>query len=185
MRCGHAFTAFVASIAVGTTTVQADQTDSRLDVLFEALRYSDTIQSARTIEGQIWEIWAQTDDDDASQLYDRGTFAMANHDLQGAVETFSELIELDPEFAEAWNKRATVYYLQGRFDESVSDIQFTLALEPRHFGALSGLGLIMMRQDRHELAIKSFEKAIEIHPHLPAAKAHIELLETMLDGRPL
>jgi len=177
--------ACVGAAMMITGGAAADQTDGRLDTLFQALRYSETIQSARTIEDEIWEIWAHTEDPKAAALYDLGTFAMANHDLQGAADAFSDLIERAPAFAEAWNKRATVYYLQGRFAESVTDIQYTLALEPRHFGALSGLGLIMMRQDRHELAIKSFEKAIEIHPHLPAAKAHIELLETMLNGRPL
>ena len=165
--------------------VLADQRDGRLDVLFAALEMSHDIQSARMIEGQIWEIWGETKDGKPAQLMEEGTFAMANRDFFGAIEKFTELTMVEPGFAEGWNKRATVYYLVGKYDESVEDIQRTLALEPRHFGALSGLGLIMMRLGRTELALKSFKSALEIHPHMPAAKAHVEMLEHKRDGEAL
>lgn len=172
-----------ACVLIGTA--QADQRDGRLEPLFSALKFSHDVESARLIEGQIWEIWLQTEEGQASTLLEQGMSAMSNRDFLGAVEQFTRLIEIKPDFAEGWNKRATVYYLAGKLDESVEDIQSTLALEPRHFGALSGLGLIMMRLERPELALKSFEAAAEIHPHMPSTKAHIKLLKETVEGEAL
>lgn len=180
-----AITVAIAFCFASPSLIRADQTDKRLDLLFSALKLSDSVDNARVIESQIWEVWAQTSDEEPAMLYEMGTFAMANRDFVGAIESFTQLVEIAPEFAEAWNKRATVYYLTGQYELSIEDIRQTLVLEPRHFGALSGLGLIMMRLERPAVALKSFEAAIELHPHMPSAKAHIEMLADRVDGEPL
>jgi len=94
---------------------------------------------------------------------------------------FSRLIERDPTFAEAWNRRATLYYLMGNFDASVRDIQETLAREPRHFGALSGLGLINSALERWDSAVKAYEEALRVNPFLPGAKKNVEDLRKKLE----
>jgi tetratricopeptide (TPR) repeat protein len=92
------------------------------------------------------------------------------------VDTFSEVIKLEPDLAEAWNKRATVYYLMGEYEASVRDIERTLALESRHFGALSGLGFIYLSHGEDRAAIEAFEAALEINPYLPGARTRVEEL---------
>ncbi len=93
-----------------------------------------------------------------------------------ALARFNEVIEKDPEFAEGWNRRATLYFLMGDYEASIADIQSTLALEPRHFGALSGLGLVNIQLERFGAAIEAFEEALKVNPHMPGAKQNIKLL---------
>ena len=101
------------------------------------------------------------------------------------MEHFSELTRQVPQFAEGWNKRATVLYLLGRFHESSVDVERTLQLEPRHFGALSGKGLILMQYHNWSGAIEAFQEGLKIHPFMPASKKHLEFVirkqkETMI-----
>ena len=173
------------ALLVPIGVARADQSDSRLDLLFQALERSEDRELSRTIEEQIWSIWGTIDDPASAELLERGSFAMASRDLAGALDSFDVLVATEPDFAEAWNKRATVYYLLGRFEDSIADIGRTLALEPRHFGALSGLGLIMMRLDKPKMALESFQAALELHPHLPAANAHVGELLERVKGAPL
>ena len=102
-----------------------------------------------------------------------------------AVLSFNRLVEREPGFAEAWNRRATLHYLMGNYAASIDDIEHTLELEPRHFGALSGLGLIMLGLDRPAAALRSFEAALAVHPYLPGARTHIVELRRRLDGDPI
>ena len=101
---------------------------------------------------------------------------MARRDLRAALGKFDQIVKIAPGFAEGWNKRATVYYLLGNYAESLHDIDKTLALEPRHFGALSGRGLVLMELENADLALDSFEAALEIHPKLPGANHNAEAL---------
>ena len=97
---------------------------------------------------------------------------------RNAYQYFSEVIQEVPAFAEGWNKRATVLYLIGAYQESIEDIRETLQREPRHFGALSGLGLIFLRQRQFGPAAAAFRDALAIHPHLPRIRAALEQLES-------
>jgi tetratricopeptide (TPR) repeat protein len=106
----------------------------------------------------------------------KGIEEMSRRDYEAAVDTFSEVIKLEPDLAEGWNKRATVYYLMGEYEASVRDIERTLALEPRHFGALSGLGFVYISLGDNRAAIEAFEAALEINPYLPGARARVEEL---------
>jgi len=119
----------------------ADQTDPRLDALFRELETTGSPRAAASAEREIWAIWMETDEATARRALARGIRLMRRARLREAETAFTRAIEAAPEFAEAWNKRATVRFLQGADVASARDIRHTLALEPRHFGALSGLGI--------------------------------------------
>ncbi len=163
----------------------ADQTDPRLDDLFLELQAAASPGTARTVESEIWSIWLEVDDRGARLALVRGIRAMRLGQLDRAEAAFGHAIERRPDFAEAWNKRATVRFLAGRLTASVADIQATLALEPRHFGALSGLGMIYDRLDDAEAALRSYEAALEINPHMPGPRARVEALRAELAGAPI
>lgn len=172
----------VLSGLLGITPVLADQSDGRLDSLFERLQETRDPTDAATLQQRIWQIWIEAEDATSSQLMRRGMTAMADGDHETALDAFDDLVEQAPEFAEAWNKRATVYYLMGRLDESVNDIQQTLELEPRHFGALSGLALIYDAVENPGAAIRSLEAALEINPHLQGSQERINQLREKVKG---
>jgi tetratricopeptide (TPR) repeat protein len=162
--------------------VSADQRDGRLDDLFARLKTTVDPVDAATLQQQIWQIWIEFEDASVSQLMRRGMAAMAQGDHDTALDAFDSLVQQAPDFAEAWNKRATVFYLMGRLDESVSDIRQTLSLEPRHFGALSGLSLIYDAVEKPDAAIRSLEAALEINPHLQGSEDRIRMLREKAKG---
>ncbi len=154
----------------------ADQNDKRLDILFERLLATTDSSEAASIQQSIWEIWVEFFDPQTKAFLDSGIVAMNAGHLSLALTAFDQVIKEAPEFAEGWNKRATVLFLLHRFDDSVGDIARTLELEPRHFGALSGLGQINMAMGRREAAARAFEQALKANPHLPGLKALIRAL---------
>jgi tetratricopeptide (TPR) repeat protein len=174
--------ALVLALA-GTTggTALADQRDARLDDLFEQLQ--STGADAQRVERTIWEIWSRSDSGLVNDLMHEGVQALAERRLSRALQRFDQIVRYQPEFAEGWNKRATVHYLMRNYEASVRDIQQTLELEPRHFGALSGLGLIYDSLNQPEAAIRSFEAALEINPHLEGLRRRVEELQDVLGGR--
>lgn len=174
----------LALLACVAATAAADQNDSRLDPLFDRLAAADAVEG-RAIEARIWAIWSEIDDPRSQMLLEAGSVAMANRRHAEARRHLDALVERSPDFAEGWNRRATLFWLQGDYPASVRDIGRTLALEPRHFGALSGLGLIYMAIGEHEAALRSFEAALAIHPGLPGARHHVEMLRRGLGGAPL
>lgn len=154
-----------------------------LDRLFELLREAPDSLSAQIVEQQIWQAWLSPGDAEADTLLKQGMQAMDRGEFGEAVTVFSHLIELRPGYAEGWNKRATAYYLMREMQNSVADIERTLALEPRHFGALSGMGLIFLaREDLHG-ALGAFRQVLKIHPRSPSANYHVEQIEKLLQGR--
>ena len=128
----------------------------------------------------IWEIWLEVDDIEARQRLHDGMIAMDRGEFGSALQHFSSLIQRSPGFAEGWNRRATLHYLQGDYASSARDIKQTLLLEPRHFGALSGLGLIMMRLREPDAAIVAFEKALVVNPHVANVRYHLERLRNLV-----
>jgi tetratricopeptide (TPR) repeat protein len=174
--------AWLAQAGIGA--LHADQRDTRLGPLFARLQTTSNELEAAGIEHRIWQIWSECDDPEASQLMSEGTAAMAEGQYRAALERFDRLVERVPDFAEGWNKRATLYYLMGNYPASVLDIERTLQLEPRHFGALSGLGLIYDAIDDPAAALRSYEAAVAIDPHLETAKERIKELRRQLGGRP-
>jgi tetratricopeptide (TPR) repeat protein len=176
--------AIVLGLVMGTgDAARADQKDPRLEALFQELRVVTGYLKARTLEQQIWEIWTASGNPEVNRLMDDGVTALATQDYKKALSDFTRIIDLAPDFAEGWNKRATVLYLVGDYDGSLADVDQTLALEPRHFGALSGLGLIKAAQEREEEAIDAFEKALAVNPHMPGVISNIEHLKQRLKDK--
>lgn len=160
----------------------ADQTDLRLEGLFARLHATLSRADAAAAQQRIWQIWVQSDDPVANRLMQGGIQAMTTGQEALALEYFDRLVERAPGFAEAWNKRATVHYLLEDYRASVFDIQRTLELEPRHFGALSGLGMIYDAIGEPAAALRSFEAAIAINPYLDGTRQRIEALRRQLRG---
>jgi len=162
----------------------ADQNDPALGPLFEALAASQSVAEAAGYEREIWARWLQSGDDGVDRDLARGESAMDRGDARAAMDAFNAVIEADPDFAEGWNKRATLHWLMGNYEQSVADIERTLALEPRHFGALSGLSMIREAQHRPFEALEALEKVFELHPKLPQLEQRIEHLTGQL-GDPI
>jgi len=158
----------------------ANQNDTRLDSLFSQLQITGSGQKARTIEKFIWKIWRESGDESVDQLMVDGVKAMGGGNYEGALIAFNSIVKGAPNFAEGWNKRATLYWLMGDFEKSVEDINRTLALEPRHFGALSGLAMIRESQERPLDALQAFERALKIYPAMPNAAERIRKLNRQL-----
>lgn len=161
-------------------TLHADQTDERLGDLFAVLQVTEDARTIQRTENQIWEIWLQHANADVEQLMVVGTQRMNSQRYAEAMIAFNLLTESFPNYAEGWNKRATLHYVLGNLEESISDIEKTLALEPRHFGALSGLGMVYIQQKELQKAKQAFEELIAVHPNSPNAQQNLELVEEQL-----
>mgnify|MGYP003308245639 CR=1 FL=1 len=137
--------------------------------------------SARKIEGKIWKLWTtHPTQDSLTNLLAKGSEYMAQNELTSAHNVFSKAIELDPNWAEAWNKRATVLYLMGNLELSQSDIDMVLKLEKRHFGALSGQGLVQMKLKNYEKALSSYERVKKIYPSMRSPKIMIPQIKELI-----
>lgn len=155
----------------------ADQNDPRLDELFARLQTVEDETAAAEITSHIWRLWRESRNAMVEEAMERGSRAIAANRLVRAERWFDQVIDMSPDFAEGWNQRATVRYLRGRHAESAADIRRTLLLEPRHFGALAGLGLVYMELGRDAAALDAFRRALAVNPHLSGARENIELLE--------
>ncbi len=155
---------------------------AELDALFAQLRASKNAASARVIIERIWECWVHHDDPAICALMERGLQDIEQHRYDRALKAFDEILERDPGFAEAWNKRATARYLVGHYAGSVRDIKRVLALEPRHFGALSGLGTIYLIIANDRGALDAFEAVLALNPHLDGVRRQVETLRDALGG---
>ncbi|MEE8443848.1 MAG: tetratricopeptide repeat protein [Alphaproteobacteria bacterium] len=161
----------------------AGQNTPRLDDLFDALRLAPSESSADAIESEIWSLWTSAGNRDIDQLMEAGMAAMLAERYRLALDAFNKVVQRAPNFAEGWNKRATLHFLTGDYDSSVADVEHTLTLEPRHFGALSGLALIALELGEEERALDAFDAALDIHPWLAGRDTHIRELREKLRGR--
>ena len=156
--------------------------EERLDQLFASLEEADET-SWKQIENKIWSEWSESGSPAMDLLLQRGREAMEDEDLDAAIEHLTALIENAPDFAEGWNARATAYYGAGLVGPALSDIARTLELEPRHFGALSGLGRILEETGHESSALDAYREALSIHPHRPSLIRAVERLELELQGK--
>lgn len=158
----------------------ADQSDARLDDLFVLLQSSDNAVELQEAELAIWAIWFDSGREDIDRLMEEGGSAVQSGNLQQAEALYSQVVEMAPQFSEGWNRRATVRYYQRNYEGSLDDIEITLRLEPRHFGATWGLGMIRGLQRDYIAAIAAFERLLELKPNARDARARIELLKREL-----
>jgi tetratricopeptide (TPR) repeat protein len=171
-------------VAVGASATE--RTD-RLDALFAQLNATRNPAEAAALQHRIWLLWFTYEGQDPTvrSLMREGNRAMTVDALEAAEEAFTAVTERAPDFAEGWNRRATVRYMRGDYAGSIADIRATLALEPRHFGALSGLGLCYLALDDKPHALEAFEMGLAVNPHLAGAKEQIARLKEALAGDPI
>jgi tetratricopeptide (TPR) repeat protein len=154
-----------------------------LDRLFEALKIAPDDESAKYIENRIWAIWLSSSSDTANLLMGRVKTAVDAQEYDLAIKLLNAVLDIKPDFVEAWNRRATVYYAKKDFGRALSDIEQVLAREPRHFGALSGLGIILQELGDEKHALEVLRRALAIHPHLERIPDLVKKLSDQIDGR--
>lgn len=158
----------------------ADQSDPRLPALFERLQHTVRADDARLTEMMIWQIWGESGAADLDGLLAEGEAAMAAGNFKLALARFDAVIAARPDFAEVWNRRATLHYLAGDYPASLADIEKVLELEPRHFGALSGLGLVNLALARDAAALDAFQRVLALYPANASARQNLEAIEQKL-----
>jgi tetratricopeptide (TPR) repeat protein len=162
--------------------VGADKTRG-LDFLFGALKVAPDETSAKHVEARIWAQWLQTPSDTAALLMMRAKVAMDAQQTDVALKLLDALVKLRPDWVEVWNRRATLYYLQNDYGRSLQDIQQVLIREPRHFGALAGLGMIMQDLGDNKRALDAFRRALAINPHMDKVPELVKTLSEKVEGR--
>ena len=170
------------------SNVNAEDRKSELDKLFFQLKNSKNLSSAQIVEKKIWEIWLIHPSDERrgfrlTELLTQGSRLMNMGELKKAYELFTTIIATEPDWSAAWKRRATVLYLMKQYESSLADIEITLVLEPRHFGALSGQALNYIELNLYEKAIESYKSAQKIYPLLDSAKKMIPELQELINDQ--
>ena len=170
----------IFSIFLNMNFLYAEDRSIELNQLFNELKIEDKNISYE-VEQKIWKIWStHPKDNKLTSMLATGTNFVNNNQYSKAIEIFTKVINLDPSWAEAWNKRATVLYLTGEFEKSQNDINEVLKLEKRHFGALAGQGLVNIELENYEKAITSYEEVIKIYPSMNSPKIMIKQLKELI-----
>jgi tetratricopeptide (TPR) repeat protein len=166
-----------AASRLGEVGTMADAT-----LLVTALRDSDEDVRDRAEEA-MWRIWARSGDVAVDRLYQTGVQQMSAGDLQQSIATFTRIIELKPDFAEGWNKRATLYFLVGDFRKSLADCDEVMKRNPYHFGALAGYAQIYVRLEYYDRALEYSQRALKINPNMDGVRRNVDLIERLLEQR--
>lgn len=174
----------VALLLVGCANSQADQSDPKLDDLFVQLRDANNPVIARRTEREIWAIWQHPPNDTALQMMRHARAALDKRDFESAIRLLDKLVAHAPDFAEAWNQRAIVLYFAADYAGSLRDIEQTLALEPRHFGAMAGRGQVYLNLNELDLALQAFEAALEWNPWMANIRGQIYMIRERISARP-
>ena len=162
------------------TNLEANDKNKKLDRLFNDLKFKNATLSYE-IEQKIWELWStHPSDKNLTAMLAEGSNLVNKQKFDQAIVVFSKVIDLDPKWAEAWNKRATVLYMVGEFQKSQDDVDKVLELEERHFGALAGQGLVNIQLENYEKAIMSYKKAQQIYPKMKSPKIMIKQIEELI-----
>jgi tetratricopeptide (TPR) repeat protein len=156
-----------------------------LDTLFAGLKIAPDETSAKAIEDRIWSLWLVSGSDTCTLLMTRVKDATDDKNYDLAIKLLDAVIAIKPNYVEAWNRRATVYYLKQDYGHSLADLREVLAKEPRHFGALSGLGLILQDIGDDKDALEAYRKALAIDPHLENIPEVVKTLTEKVEGRPI
>ena len=168
-------------ISLSSILCAKENYDAKLDNLFNQLKSTSSSIDAKEIESKIWKMWTtHPSEESLTNLLAKGSYYMSQNQLTSAHNVFSKAIELDPNWAEAWNKRATVLYLMGNYELSQNDIDEVLKLEKRHFGALSGQGMVQTALKNYQKAIDSYIEAHKIYPSMKTPLIMIEKLQVLI-----
>ena len=156
---------------------ESRQAAQLVDRLLGQLHEAEDEAAAKVIEQAVWKAWMQSGSPTVDVLVQQAEKAMAEKQHRIAISILSTAIELEPEFPEVWNRRATAYYLNRQFEQSLADAERVLELEPRHFAALAGLGVLHKEMGDQRAALQAFRRALAIHPHLSIARRAVKELE--------
>ena len=160
----------------------ADKAENRLDKLFADLKRERNEKAAERIAGQIWEEWFKSGSASIDLMMTWAQNAIEQQKYDVALDFLDEVITLSPSYAEGWNRRATLHFMMSNYSKSMSDIDHTLSLEPRHFGALSGMAQILKSSGKKELALKAYQQVLEIYPMMRSAQNEVATLSEELAG---
>ena len=170
---------------LGDAPAAKDAPPHDLNFLFDALKAAPTPQAAKSVEEAIWRLWLQSGSSTVDLLMTWAVEAVAAQNTDLALRYLDTLVELKPDFAEGWNKRATVHFRKHDYARAMADLQRVLALEPRHFAAWNGLGVILQDTGDKKHALEAFRKALAIDPHLEAARKAVDALGPEVEGQEL
>jgi tetratricopeptide (TPR) repeat protein len=154
-----------------------------LDFLFGALKAAPDDETAKAVEQRIWAVWAVSHSDTTNLLMSRARAAIEKEDLDLAIKLLSAVVKIKPKYVEAWNRRATLYYMKKEYGRSLHDIAEVLRCEPRHFGALSGLGLILQDLGDDKRALDAYRRALAVYPRLQRIPDLVKTLSQKVEGR--
>ena len=154
-----------------------------LDFLFDALKAAPDDASAKSVEDRIWALWMASGSDTANLLMARVKTAIEAQDIELAIKLLTAITEVRPDYVEAWNRRATLYYMKKEYSRSMDDIRQVLSREPRHFGAMSGLGMILQEFGDEKGALEVFRRALTVHPRLQRIPDMVKSLTEKVEGR--
>ena len=180
--------AFYPAVATETTTAAiekppaAAKAENRLDTLFSELKRERNEKAAERIAGRIWEEWSRSGSASIDLMMGWSKTAMDNKKFDVALDFLDQVVTMEPTYAEGWNRRATVHFMMQNYAKTMSDINHTLQIEPRHFGALSGMGQIMKNTGREELALRAWERVLDIYPMMRSAQNEVATLSEELAG---
>ncbi len=163
--------------------VKRDRQINSLDFLFGALKAAPDDETAKAIEQRIWALWMHSRSETTNLLMTRVQKAVEEKDLDLAIKLLDAIVKIKPDFVEAWNRRATIYYMKKDYGRSIADIREVLRREPRHFGALTGLGLILQDIGDDKQALEVYRRALAVYPRLERVPDIIKSLEEKVEGR--
>jgi tetratricopeptide (TPR) repeat protein len=163
--------------------VRLDDRTHNLDFLFGALKAAPDDETAKAIEQRIWALWMISRSDTANLLMTRVQKAIEEKDLDIAIALLDAIVKIKPDYVEAWNRRATIYYMKKDYGHSLADIREVLKLEPRHFGALTGLGLILQDIGDDKQALEVYRRALALYPRLERIPDVVKTLQEKVEGR--
>lgn len=162
---------------------QAEDRTKTLDALFETLRTADSAEAAKAAESGIAQIWLQSGSDTVDLLMDWTLQAMDEEDYPLALDLLDRIVTIEPGYVEGWNKRATIHFINDDYGKSLADLERALVLEPRHFGALAGLGTILRELGDDNRALEAYREALALDPYLEDVQKAIDELEDESGGR--
>ena len=172
---------FIFLFFIFSSSLFANNNKEEFDKLFIQLKSALNYENSKKIENKIWNLWTtHPSQNKLTKLLSEGSLFMSENKLEEAYDIFTKVIDKDPNWAEAWNKRATVLYLMGKYELSQSDINKVLQIEKRHFGALSGQGLVQTALNNYQKAINSYIEAHKVHPNMRSPLIMIEKLQLQI-----
>jgi len=154
-----------------------------IDFLFDALKAAPDAEIAKQVENRIWAIWLASGSDTADLLMSRVKAAIEGKDARLAIQLLGSIIEIKPDYIEAWNRRATLFFAMKDYGRAMADIQEVLNREPRHFGALAGLGMILEEVGENKQALEAYRKALAVNPHMQKIPEQVKALSEKVEGR--